>query len=83
MRARLQAAQAEAARASMQRDHTLRLLRQQQSLNARRIENEKVIWFMQKQSFLARLFKRVPRGLKDKIPLPVKQFLKDVIVRIG
>jgi hypothetical protein len=83
LQAKLQAAQAEAARASMQRDYVLRLLRQQQTLTTARIQNDALAFFREKNSIFARALEFVPRRFKNVIPLRTRQFLKDIIVRIG
>jgi hypothetical protein len=83
LQAKLGAVQAEAARASMQRDYILRLLRQQQTLSTARAQNEAFVFLMEKNSIFARALKFMPQNIKDIIPLRAKQFLKDIIVRIG
>jgi hypothetical protein len=83
LQAKLQAAQADATRASMQRDYVLRLLRQQQTLSTARIQNDALAFFREKDSVFAHALAFIPRRFKDVIPLRTRQFLKDMIVRIG
>jgi hypothetical protein len=83
LQAKLRAAQAELSRASMQRDYVLRLLRQQQTLSTARIQNDALAFFREKDSIFAHALAFIPRRFKDAIPLRTRQFLKDIIVRIG
>jgi hypothetical protein len=83
LQAKLRAAQAEASRASMQRDYFLRLLRQQQTLSTARIQNDALAFFREKESIFAHALAFIPRRFKDVVPQRTRQFLKDIIVRIG
>jgi hypothetical protein len=60
-------------RTRKQRDYVLRLLRQQQALST----------LPQQNSVLARLLSRVPRRLKDIVPLRVKLLVWHIAVKIG
>lgn len=80
LQAKFMVVQAEAARASMQRDYFIRLLRQQQTSGAASTQNA----FLSEESrVFALTIKFMPQRLKVMIPLRAKQFLKDIIIRIG
>src|SRR5450830_377428 len=68
LQAKLRAAQAEASRASMQRDYVLRLLRQQQTLSTARIQNDALAFFREKDSIFAHVLAFIPRRFKDVVP---------------
>jgi hypothetical protein len=78
LQAKLRTAQEETSRALIQRDYFLRLLRQQQTLSTARTQNEVFTLLIGENAIFARALK-----FKGLIPLRAKQFLKDVIVRIG
>jgi hypothetical protein len=73
LKGKLLATETELERTRRQRDYVLRLLRQQQTLTTLRGQN----------SVLAQLLSRVPRGLKDIIPMRVKQLALNIAVKIG
>lgn len=73
LKGKLLATETELERTRRQRDYVLRLLRQQQTLTTLRGQN----------SVLAQLLSRVPRGLKDIIPMRVKQLVLKIAVKIG
>lgn len=82
LRAKLQWTEAELERAVKQRDYVLRLLQQQQTLSTTRIQNDAYAFFMERDSALARLLSRVPRGVKDLFPIRFKQYVRGLVIKI-
>jgi hypothetical protein len=82
LKAKLQWTEAELERAVTQRDYVLRLLQQQQTLSTTRIQNDAYAFFMERDSALARLLSRVPRGVKDLFPIRFKQYVRGLVVKI-
>jgi hypothetical protein len=73
LQGKLRATESELERAKKQRDYVLRLLRQQQILSTLRGQNSTVV----------QMLSRVPGGLKDIVPLRVKQLVRRIAARIG
>jgi hypothetical protein len=82
MQARLQNVEQELARTRRERDHALRLLRQQITVSSTRIQNETFAFYMEQNKFTVRLLRRIPRGLKDKLPLGFKQAVRNILVKM-
>ena len=83
LQAKLQTTEAELERTKLQRDYVLRMLRQQQTLSTMRNQNEAFAFYTERDSRLSQLLSRVPRGAKDIFPLRVKQFVKNIVIKIG
>jgi hypothetical protein len=83
LQAKLQTTEAELERAKTQRDYALRLLRQQQTLSTPRIQNKAYAFYMEQDRALAKLLSRIPRRVKDIFPLRLKQFVRNIVIKIG
>lgn len=83
LQSRLRDVQAELVRTSMQRDFLLRLLRQQQTIGTSYVQNRAIEFYLERGTILARLLRGAPQKVKDIIPMPIKQTLKKIIIKIG
>jgi hypothetical protein len=83
LQSRLRDVQEELVRTSMQRDYILRLLRQQQTIGTNYVQNRVVGLYLQRDTILARMARGAPQRIKNSIPMPIKQTLKNIIVKIG
>lgn len=83
LRARLRDVEEELGRTRRERDFALRLLRQQITVSSSRIQDETFAFYMEQNKFTVRLLRRIPRGLKDMIPLSFKQAVRNILVKIG
>lgn len=72
--AELEAARHELARAVMERDFALRLVRRQQYLNAG------YPWNAEQSPFLIRILRRIPKNITNVVPMRFKRLLKRVIL---
>lgn len=79
----LKVAKRELARARMERDHALRLLRQQLNLTTTKIRDESFAFRMEQDGFGVRLLRRIPPNVKRRVPLGLKQFARNIIVKFG
>jgi len=70
----LEATRHELARAIMERDFALRLLRRQQYLNAGYVDDA------EKRSIIIRLLRRVPKNIANLFSVRFRQFVKRVIL---
>ena len=71
-----EAAKRELARANLQRDFALRLLRRQQLLDSIYRGNTG------RNALLQRMLRCIPGGIKDIVPLPIKRLLQRALMRI-
>lgn len=69
-------------RTKKERDYAFRLLRQQQTLSISRIQNHAYAHYMERDSRIAAILRRVPRGVKELLPLRFKQFLRSLLIKI-
>ena len=83
LQTRLQNVEEELARTRRERDHALRLLRQQLTVSSTRLQNESFAFYLEQNKLTVRLLQRIPRNVKDLIPLRFKQAMRNILVKIG